>query len=289
MNMVSAISLDGGAAVRVVDSTGIAAEMRRLHGTSATASAALGRLLTAAALMGGMQKSGELTIRIDGGGPIGVVTAICAADGTVRGCCGNPRADRPLNPATGKLDVGGIVGKNGTLAVIRKPEAGASYSGQSRLISGEIAEDITAYFAVSEQTPTVCALGVLVDTDLSIRAAGGYIAQLMPGASDHEAEAIERNAARMEAVSSMIDAGKTPEDIALAVLDGLSPRILGSARAGYSCKCSREKMERALASLRKSDLEELADEAPETEIVCSFCNRKYIFVPEELRSLAAEL
>lgn len=286
-NLITAISQSGGILVHAVDSTALVADMERVHMTSATASAALGRLLTAAALIGSMQKNskGSITLKIKGGGPIGTVIAVCDAKGNTRGYCDNPRADSPLNSENGKLNVGGIVGRNGVLIIVKDNGISEPYTGQVPLVSGEIAEDITSYYALSEQTPTVCALGVLVNPGLTIKAAGGYILQLMPGASDGEIELIENNIAKMDSVTALVDAGNTPEQIAFSVLNGFAPQILDMTSAQYKCNCSRKKMEGIMRGLGKKELFELADEAAETEIVCSYCNKKYLFSSGHLYGL----
>lgn len=287
-NLITAISQNGGVVVHAIDSTNIVSEMERLHQTNATASAALGRLLTAAALMGSMLKNDaeSLTLTVKGGGPVGTLVAISDSACNVRGAITEPLADLPLNPKTGKLDVGGIVGSDGTLTVIRTTGVGEPYTGQVPLVSGEIAEDITSYFAQSEQIPTVCALGVLVNPDLSIRAAGGFLLQLMPGADDAEITLVEENIAALDSVTTMLDNGMSPRDIAFAVLNGFQPEVLSATAAQYRCNCSRDKMLGVLATLGKEQLYELADEHPETELVCSYCNKKYVFTSVELRSLA---
>ncbi len=286
-NLITAISENGGIVVYALDSTGIVAEAERIHQTSATASAALGRLLTAAALMAVTLKDEDttLTLKVKGGGPAGALTAICDANGNLRGNLDFPQADLDLNPATKKLDVGGLVGKEGQLTVIRDSGSGEPYTGQVDLVSGEIAEDITAYYARSEQIPTVCALGVLVNPDLTIRSAGGFLLQLMPGASDEEVALIERNIADLDPVTKMIDSGLSPQDIAFQVMAGFSPQLLDSASAQYRCNCSRDKMIRILSTLGKKELETLAEEAPETEIVCSYCDQKYLFSSGDLLAL----
>ena len=289
-NMLRTISANGGVIVCAIDSTGICAEMHRVHETAATASAALGRLLTGTALMGCMLKGEEesVTLKMNGGGCIGTLIAISDCEGNVRGSISEPKADMPLNPANGKLNVGGVVGTDGLLSVIKDLRLKEPYIGQVPLVSGEIAEDITSYYATSEQIPTVVALGVLVDTDLSIKAAGGYMLQLLPGASDEEITLIENNIAKMGAVSSMIERGMTPKDIAFAVLEGFDPQVLDESCAVYRCNCSRAKMERALTSLRQEELEELAAEDEVTELVCGYCNERYHFTPEQLLSLHDE-
>jgi len=286
LNLVSAMSADANILIHAMDSREIVQEIRRFHGTSATMSAALGRLATASALIGSMQKNERcsVTLRIKGGGPAGTLTAICDPGGKVRASCTNPRADLPTNPANGKLNVGGVVGKDGTLTVIRDDGAGEPYTGVSELVSGEIAQDICAYFAVSEQIPSVCALGVLVDTDLSIKSAGGYLLQLMPQAGDREISVIEDNVAMLESVTTLLDRGITPEEIIGSVLQGFSPKIVGRSSAVYACNCSLRKMQGILATLGQDDLNELAL-SQETEVVCSYCDQKYLFSPEELLSL----
>ncbi len=273
--------------VCAIDSTEICREMERFHKTSATASAALGRLLTAAALMGCMLKSEEdsVTLKVNGGGSIGTVTAISDCDGNVRGTCDFPLADLPLNKANGKLNVGALVGTEGTFTVIKDLNLKEPYIGQTPLVSGEIAEDVTSYFAVSEQIPTVCALGVLVNPDLTIKAAGGYILQLLPGASEEEISLIEKNISKLKNVSTLIDEGKTPTEIAFSVLEGFEPEVLDESAARYKCNCSRTKMTKALISIGREELERLADEQDETEIVCGYCNSKYLFSREELIKL----
>ena len=284
-NIVRSISEDGSAISIAIDSTEIVREMRRMHDTSATASAAMGRLLTAAAMMGSMLKTDTdtVTLRIDGSGPIGKMIAVSDAMSNVRGYCMNPHADLPLKDS-GKLDVSGVVGKEGTLTVITDLGLKEPYIGQIPLTSGEIAEDITTYYAVSQQTPTVCALGVLVDRDLSILNAGGFIIQLLPGAEEDVISQIEKNIDTIPPVTSMLKSGMTAEDISLKVLEGLNPNTLDSSSAQYKCTCSRERMTSVLKSLAQEELDRLASEG-DTEIICEFCGKKYVFTPEEIKSL----
>ena len=284
-NLVRSISEDGSAISIAVDSTEIVRAMRGYHNTSATASAALGRLLTAAALMGAMLKSegNTVTLRIDADGPIGKMIAVTDEKSQVRGYCQNPSADAELKRA-GKLDVSGVVGKNGTLTVITDLGLKEPYIGQVPLVSGEIAEDITQYYATSQQTPTACALGVLVDTDLSILSAGGYIIQLLPGTEDSVIDKIEHNLQVLPPISTMLKNGMSAEEISLKVLDGLNPTTLDHSTASYKCTCSRDRMRGVLASLPKDELKELAAEG-DAEIICEFCHKKYVFTPEELLEL----
>lgn len=283
-NLIRGISENGGAIFCGLDSTALVQEAERLHHTSATCSAALGRLLTAASMMGMMLKNTQdsLTLRIQGGGPAGTIIAVSDGLGMVKGCITHPQADLPPR-ADGHLDVGGVVGRDGILTVIRENEGMKEpYIGQIPLVSGEIAEDITQYYAISEQTPTVCALGVLVDTDLSIRCAGGYLLQLLPGATDAEITQLERNIAAMPSVTQLLQAGKTPADMMEMVLAGFTPNILDEHTVGYNCDCSRERTEQVLLSLGEKELKRMREEDPSCEVECHFCNRKYIFDLDQL-------
>ncbi len=284
--IVRALSADGSVLCSAVDSTDAVRRLHEIHGTSATASAAAGRLITAASLMGAMMKNenDRLTVRISGGGPIGNITAVADHMGNVKCSIDNPFADLPPNGA-GKLDVAGVVGTDGYLTVIRDLGMKEPYAGQIPIISGEIAEDITQYYAVSEQIPTVCALGVLVDTDLSIKCAGGYLIQLVPPINEAAIDVIEKNIGKMQSVTHMLTENMTPEQIALEGLAGLDGEILDEWEAGYFCNCSRERTERILAALGKSELERLAEEQPETELCCHFCGKKYRFSSDEIKTL----
>lgn len=287
--LVRALSADGSVLCSSVDATDICNEIVRIHTPSPVATAAMGRLAAAGSLMGALMKGEDdaLTLRINGGGVGG--TVLCVADylGNVRCCCDNPQADLPLKE-NGKLDVGGFVGNNGFLAVIRDLGLKEPYATQSPIVSGEIAEDITAYYAISEQIPTVCALGVLVDRDHSVKAAGGYIIQLVPPVNEAAINFIEKNIKNMQSVTTLLSQGKTAEEIALMGLEGLNGDILDSWECGYKCRCSRERTERMLISLGRKELTQLAEEAEEsTEICCQFCGKKYYFSREELRKLAA--
>lgn len=277
-NMVRMISENGGIVVCAVDSTEIVRQMESIHRTSAPVSAALGRLLTAASLMGSWLKHEEdtLTLRVDGGGPAGILVAVSDGLGNVRGYAGNGLADAPLRE-DGKLNVGGVVGKNGTLSVIKDIGLKEPYIGQIPLVSGEIAEDITSYYASSEQTPSVCSLGVLVNKDLSIRNSGGYVLQLMPGADDAEIAKIEENLNKMQPITEMLEKGMSPYDICGKLLDGFSPKLLDERSVEYRCHCSREKTSDILASLGRKELEEMLREEPEAQVECHFCGEKYRF------------
>lgn len=285
-----ALSADGSALCFAMDSTDIVQRLHEIHKTSATASAAAGRLVTAASLMGALMKNetDRITVRINGGGPVGTITAVADYMGNVKCSIDNPFADLPPNKQ-GKLDVSGIVGTDGYLAVIRDLGLKEPYAGQIPIISGEIAMDITQYYATSEQIPTVCALGVLVDTDLKIKCAGGYMIQLVPPINESAIDVIEQNIKDMQSVTELLSAGLAPEEIALKGLEGLGGDILDKWEAEYYCNCSRERTERVLAALGKEELLKLAEEQNETELCCHFCEKKYSFTSEQIRQLISRI
>ena len=275
-NMLRGISENGGIVFYGVDSTEIVREMERLHKTSAVTTAALGRLLTAASMMGIMLKStrDSVTIQVRGGGPAGRLLAVSDGTGNVKGYVENPVVELPPRE-DGHLDVGTAVGRDGTLDVIRDLGMREPYIGQVPLTSGEIAEDITSYFAISEQVPTVCALGVLVDTDLSVRCAGGFIVQLLPGATEQEIDLLEQNIKAMPSVTAMLEQGKTVRDMLDMALQGFQPDILDSYPVTYRCDCSRGRVEGMLRSLGRKEVEKLRDEDPIAEVNCQFCDKTY--------------
>lgn len=281
-----AISADGSAFAEVIDARDIVSEIERIHKTSAVVTAGLGRLTVAASLMGYMLKNNgdSITLRIDGGGPAGQLTAVADNWGNVKSCVSNPVVEIPLN-SQGKLDVGGAVGKDGTLSVVKDLGMKEPYVGVIPLVSGEIAEDIASYYAVSEQIPTVCSLGVLVNPDLTVRAAGGFLVQLLPFADEKCIDIIERNVGGMRPISAMLDEGRTPEEIAEMLLDGLEPNELDSANPEYRCGCSRERTERILISMGKEELNAIAAEGRDTSVFCHFCGKEYVFTPEEINKL----
>ena len=285
-NMLRGISENGGIVFYGVDSTEIVREMERLHKTSAVTTAALGRLLTAASMMGIMLKStrDSVTLQIKGGGPAGRLLAVSDGTGNVKGYVEHPVVELPPR-ADGHLNVGAAVGKDGTLDVIRDLGMREPYIGQVPLTSGEIAEDITSYYAYSEQIPTVCALGVLVDKDLSIACAGGYLLQLLPGATDAEITRLEQNIAAMPSVTEMLHAGKTPQDMMELAMAGFDPQVLDTREVKYQCDCSKERTKDMLLSLGRKELVKLRDEDPKCEVVCHFCHTKYEF---DLNELLAE-
>lgn len=284
--LVRAISEDGSAVAIAIDSTDIVSKIERTHRTSAVVTAALGRLTTAASIMG-VQLKGEndtLTLRMNGGGETGSLIAVANSRGNVKSYVANPVVELPLNQY-GKLDVSGAVGKDGFLQVVKDLGLKEPYVGQVPIESGEIAEDITRYFAVSEQIPTVCSLGVLVNPDLTVRAAGGFLVQLLPFADESCIDVIERNVNGFAPISQLIDEGKTPEQIAMDLLAGLNPNVLDSCETAYTCDCSRERVEKALISMGRKELETIIEEDGKTEVGCHFCNKKYRFNKQELTEL----
>ena len=279
-------STDGSIRVFTAITTDVVNEAHRIHQTSATVSAALGRLLTAGAILGSQLKSEQdsLTLQINGDGPVGMMTVVSNARSEVRGYVSNPIADLPPN-SKGKLDVSGIIGQ-GFLSVIRDLDLKEPYIGRTPLISGEIAEDLTYYYAKSEQIPTAIALGVLVDTDLSVKAAGGYMIQLMPEATDETADRLTEIVENLPPVTDMIMNNMSAEDIAFAVTDGFDMVLeLNAPSPEYKCNCSRDRMERALISLGKKELSDIIEEQGNAEMTCRFCDNVYEFSKDELISL----
>lgn len=284
--LIRCITSDGAVMASAIDSTEIVAEAERLHKTSAVVTAALGRLLTATSMMGNMLKGEKdtVTVKIDGGGPAGAVTAVSDSHGFVRGYAVNPVVEIPLKE-NGKLDVSGAVGTDGNVFVIKDLGLKEPYSGFVPIVSGEIAEDITSYYAVSEQIPTVCALGVLVNPDLTVKKAGGYIIQLLPAADESTVSRLEENLKKARPVTEQLDEGKDILDILKAMLDGFDTEVLSTNEVGYKCRCSRERTEKTIASLGIAELESIAEEMPEAEVKCSFCGKSYVFNREEVQKI----
>ena len=283
--IVRTISEDASVVCSAIDGRDIAARIEEIHKTSAVCTAALGRLALGASLLGFGLKGEEdsLTIRLAGGGPAGTLIAVADSYGNVKAYVQNPVVELPLN-SVGKLDVRGAVGTDGTLSVIKDLGMGEPYSGQIPIVSGEIAEDITSYLATSEQVPSVCALGVLVNPDLSVAQAGGFLIQLLPFAPESAIEAIEKNIKEMQSVTQLLSQGMSPEEIAMKALEGLNPNVLDDFEVGYKCDCTKERVERALMSLGNDQLEELAEDEV-TEVKCQFCDKVYHFTREEIRAL----
>ncbi len=263
---------------------------RAIHDCWPVASAALGRLLMAASMMGAVLKAedGSVTLRVRGGGPLGALTAVSDSGGNVRGYVQNPAVDVPRK-AKGKLDVGVAVGGEGDLTVIRDLGMKEPYIGSVQLVGGEIAEDIAAYFVESEQIPTACALGVLIAPDQTVQAAGGYLIQLLPGADDAVVSAVERGVARLGAVSARLDGGMEPLELLQEVLADFELEVLETTPIEYRCYCSEERVSRALISLGREELDKLIREQDGAELTCQFCDRVYRYSGDQLRALREEL
>ncbi len=284
--LIRCITSNGQVMATAVDTTDIVSRAENIHKTSAVVTAALGRLLTATSMMGNMLKGRDdsITLRISGGGPAGSLIAVSDANGDVRGYVTNPVVELPLNEK-GKLDVGGAVGKDGLLYVIKDLGLKEPYNGSVPLISGEIAEDVTAYYALSEQTPTVCALGVLVNPDLSVNVAGGYIIQLLPAAEEKTIKLLEDGIKNIPSVTKMLGDGMTPEEIIRRALCNFEVEVLYEQEIEYKCNCSKERVEKALISMGKKELNDMANEMETAEIKCHFCDKVYKFSNKELKNL----
>ncbi|MGN1319582.1 MAG: Hsp33 family molecular chaperone HslO [Acutalibacteraceae bacterium] len=286
--LIRCITSDGLVMATALDSTDIVAKAEQLHKTSAVMTAALGRLLTATSMMGNALKgeNNTITVKIDGDGPAGALIAVADSKGDVRGYAVNPVVEIPVKE-NGKLDVCGAVGTQGTLYVIKDLGLKEPYNGFVPLSTGEIAEDIAAYYAISEQIPTVCALGVLVNPDLTVRVAGGYIIQLLPAAHgyDEVITKLENNIKAMKSVTTLLEEGKSIEEIVKIALKGFEVEVLEEEQVAYKCNCSRQRFERALKSISKEELSQMAEEMESAETVCQFCNKVYTFTKDELKGL----
>ena len=288
--LVRGMTMDGFVKVVAIRSTELVRRGAQIQGTTPNATAAFGRCLTAASMMGNMQKvdNGSMTLQVRGGGPIGTITVVSDPEGNVRGCVTEPRV--PLvEKFPGKLDVGATVGTDGTLTVIRDLQMKEPYIGSTPLVSGEIGDDVTAYCAQSEQTPTACALGVLVDTDLSVKVAGGYLVQLLPGAPDEVIDKLEAGIQKAGAVTAMLEAGLTPEDILGQVCGDLGVVFMETTEVSYKCYCSRERVESALISLGRQELTEIMEEGKTFPVECQFCDTVYEFTPEDIREMLEKI
>ena len=282
--------MDGFVKVVAIRSTQMVRRGAQIQGTTPNATAAFGRALTAASMMGNMQKveNGSMTLQIKGGGPIGSITCVSDPEGNVRGCVSVAKV--PLvEKYPGKLDVGATVGTDGTLTVIRDLQMKEPYVGTVELISGEIGDDITAYFAHSEQTPTACALGVLVDRDQSVKVAGGYLLQLLPGAPDDVIDRLEEGIRRAGAVTAMLEQGMTPEDILGQVCGDLGVVFMETTEVGYKCYCSRDRVTKALISLGREELTQIMEEGKDFPVECQFCDDVYTFTPSDIEELLKKI
>lgn len=288
--IVRMIAKDAPVKAMAIQGHDLVQRAREIHNTSPVATAALGRTLMATSMMGETlkEKEGSVTVRINGGGPLGSILTVADSGGNVRGYVQNTDVDIPLKgPA--KLDVGGAVGTNGAITVIKDLRMREPYVGTIPLVSGEIAEDFTAYFAESEQIPTACALGVLVDRDYSVAAAGGYLIQLLPGASDADIDKIEAGIAKIGQVTNHLNQGVRPEDLLKEVLSGFEMEVLETVPVEYRCYCSRERMQTALISMGREELTDLIRDQGRAEMTCQFCDAVHVFEKEDLEELLASL
>lgn len=284
--IVRAVTKDGFVKISAVTARGVVERAREIHGLSPTASAALGRTLCGASMLGELMKEDDasLTIRVNGGGPVGSVIAVSDNGGNVRGYVTEPKADLPLR-GDGKLNVGGLVGTNGMLTVSRDIGLKEPYVGSTELVTGEIAEDLAQYMVESEQIPSAVGLGVLVDTDRTIKAAGGFIVQLMPGAPDELITKLEENIFVMDQLTTALAEDGVDEAVR-QVLKGMDYETVMRVPVEYRCNCSRERVEQALESCGREELLDMAETGEETEVSCQFCDKIYRFSPSELRELA---
>ena len=288
--IVRAISADGLVQAAAICSRDLTERARQIHKTLPVATAALGRALAAASMMGNALKSdgASLTLQFKGGGPLGTVLAVSDNEGNVRGYVTNPHVDIPLRK-DGKLDVGTAVGHEGTLTVIKDLHMKEPYVGTIDLLGGEIAEDVAGYFVESEQIPTACALGVLVDRDQSVKAAGGYLIQLMPGAAEDTIAKVEGGIMAAGAVSAILEKNDDPEAMLRTVMSDFDLKILETCPVEYRCYCSRERVERALISLGRTELEQMLSEQGGCQLTCQFCDAVYEFTAEDIQRLLKNL
>ncbi len=288
--LVRGMSMDGFVKAVAIRSTDLVRRGAEIQKTTPNATAAFGRALTAASMMGNMQKveNGSMTLQIKGGGPIGTIVCVSDPTGNVRGYVYEPNV--PLvEKFPGKLDVGATVGTDGTLTVIRDLQMKEPYVGSIQLVTGEIGDDVTAYFAQSEQTPTACALGVLVDRDQSVKVAGGYLLQLLPDAPEETIDALERGIQRAGAVTAMLEQGMTPEDILGQVCGDLGIVFMETTEVSYKCYCNRERVAGALLSLGKEELREIMAEGKAFPVECQFCDTLYEFTPADIAALIEDI
>lgn len=285
---IRCLTTDAAVVAVAIDATDMVARAEQIHKTSAVVTAALGRLLTASSLMGIMLKNTDdsVTLKVNGGGPIGQLITVADGRGNARGYAQNPVVEIPLKPS-GKLDVSGAVGTDGLLYVLRDTGAPEPYVGCTPLVSGELAEDITTYYATSEQIPTVCALGVLVNPDLTVRAAGGLLIQLLPFCPEDIIDRLEKNIGALRPMTELLDEGKTVEEILAMALEGLPFDTVDTFEPEYRCACSKEKVTGAFCAMADDELRSLPDENGQVEVTCSFCDQVYLFTAEDIEGLIA--
>ena len=288
--IIRAINKEKDVKIQVAITTELVEKARKTHNLTKTASAVLGRTLSAGIILAEDMKNEKdsITVNINGDGPIGRIVATAKNNGKIKGYVQNPNADAEVRESDGKLDVSGLVGK-GTLTVVRDLGMREPYVGQVPLVSGEIAEDFANYLYTSDQVPSVVGLGVLVDTDLTIKSSGGFILQLMPGASEETICKIEENLKDLPTVTQMIESGFTAEDILNRVMQGFEMKILNKKEISFDCDCSKEKVEDALVSLGTKEIEEIIKEDKKAEIQCHFCNTFYNFDEEDLNKILLKI
>lgn len=284
--IIRAVAKNGMVRIIAGITTELVEDARVIHECTPVAAASLGRMLTAGALLGATLKSSKevMTLRINGGGEANGVVVTAYEGAKVKGYIGNPYGDMPLN-TNGKLDVGGYIGKNGNLMVIKDLGMKDPYVGQVPIHSGEIAEDLAYYFTVSEQTPSAVSLGVLVDKDYSIKVAGGFIIQMLPDADEFLADIITYRLEEIPSLTTMLNEGKTMDDILDYIFGDMDLKILEEIKPEFSCNCSREKVEKALISIGEKDLREIYEEGKSEELKCHFCNKSYVFTTEDIGEL----
>ena len=282
--------MDGFVKMVAIRSTELVRRGCEIQRTTPNATAAFGRCLTAASMMGNMQKveNGSMTMQIKGGGPIGSIVCVSDSVGNVRGYVYEPNVPL-MEKYPGKLDVGATVGTDGTITIIRDLQMKEPYIGSVQLVSGEIGDDVTAYFAESEQTPTACALGVLVDTDCSVKVAGGYLVQLLPGAPDEVIDIVEKGIKNAGAVTKMLEKGMTPEEILTEVCGDLGVLFFENEPVCYKCYCNRHRVEAALISIGREELAEIMNDGKAFPVECQFCDEVYRFTPEDIAELLRKI
>lgn len=288
LNLARSITKDGSAFSVAIDATNIVSEMKKIHNTSAAVSIALGRLTVAGSMMGALLKNDtdSLTLRIKGDGTAGNLIVVSNGKGFVKSYVDNPSAGI-ITSDCDKIDVKKVVGTNGMLSVIKNIGLKQPYNSQVPLISGEIGEDITNYYVTSEQIPTVCALGVLLNEDSTVKCAGGFLIQLLPYADESVIDVIENNVTNIKSVSKMLNDGMSAQEISLKVLEGLTPNLLDECEVKYKCDCDRTRTERLLMSLNAKEIEDMINDGKPINVECHFCNSKHTFEIDDLKSILA--